>query len=103
MNAKLVILITALVVIGATLLAWRHQRNTLANEMAELNRHYYQTQQRIWRAQATAAAMTAPQPLRRRIERARLALEPAIPRWPVTHAAPWVRAEPTFPPSTAQP
>ena len=79
MNAKLVILIAALVALGSTLLVWRHQRNALANELAQLNIRYHQTQQQIWRTQARAAEMTSPEQLQQRIERARLVLEPAVP------------------------
>ncbi len=79
MNAKLVILIAAFVVLGSTLLVWRHQRNALANELAQLNIRYHQTQQQIWRTQAAAAEMTSPNELQKHIERARLILEPAVP------------------------
>lgn len=79
MNAKLVILILALVALGSTLLVWRHQRNALANDLAQLNVRYHAIQQDVWRTQATAAGLTAPEQLQKQIERARLVLEPAVP------------------------
>jgi len=76
---KLAILTLVLVCLAAALLLLRQQRLELANRNAALYWEIQRNRQAIWAAEARGAELLRPAELHKRIERARLDLEPHMP------------------------
>jgi hypothetical protein len=89
---KLAILTILLVALGGALLVLRQERLEVANQNANLYWQIQQTRQAIWSAQADTAVLLRPGDLQRRIERARLHLEPFDPTRRMDPAGGWVQA-----------
>jgi len=79
MFAKLVVVIAAMLLIGAGLLSLRQHRLNLMNQMARLHSDINRDRQAIWTDQARIAEHLDPQELTRAIEQAQLKLHPVKP------------------------
>lgn len=76
---KLAMLTLMLVCLGAALLLLRQQRLELANRNAALYWEIQRHRQVIWATEARGAELLRPSELQKRVERAKLGLEPAAP------------------------
>ncbi len=79
MFPKVLFAILAAGAIGAGLLALRHQRLTMKNEMALLHREMDQTRRETWDLQIRIAERSSPVALRDAILRTGIELEPLAP------------------------
>lgn len=80
MFSKLVVVIVAMLLIGAGLLSLRQYRLNLMNQMAQLHADINRDRQEIWTDQARIAQHLDPQHLEQAIDHAQLQLRPVEPQ-----------------------
>jgi hypothetical protein len=93
MHGKLIVLTLVMLAMLATLLALRHQRLQLSNQVVQQHMTAQRLARDLWQVQADAATLLTPQNVRDRIDRARLAMEPATPRLDTPAATDFARAD----------
>lgn len=93
MFPKLVALTLLLIVLAGSILLLRQHRIELAHRGARIHARMEQTRHDLWDAQTRLALLLTPEALERRLDEARLALEPNVPdpvaprgRWALGHS-----------------